>query len=159
MEEMARIEPGDFQEDIVHGCDLKGAPWSWSLEAEQGSCSDVQGRGTQTGLGLLGGRCHASEAVSTNGSGSLEVPLSLCCSGVLTGTGSRRQAPSPLCFPIPVSHWQNLREIVWQWNKQCCYLWKTLYICCFVFVEISPQGKFLERLYVALLDIAIFFSI
>ena len=41
MEEMARIEPGDFQEDIVHGCDLKGAPWSWSLEAEQGSCSDV----------------------------------------------------------------------------------------------------------------------
>lgn len=108
-------------------------------------------------LGLLGGRCQAFEAVSTNGSGSLEVQL-LCCSGVLTGTGSRRQAPSPFCLPISVSHWRNLREIVWQWNKQCCYLWKTLYICCFVFVETSPQGKFLERLYVALLDIAIFVS-
>lgn len=31
--------------------------------------------------------------------------------------------------------------------------WKTLCIRCFVLAEISPQGKFLVGLYVALLDI------
>lgn len=111
-------------------------------------------------LGLLEGRCQGFEAVSSNRSGTLEVQLFLCCSEVLTATGSGRQAPSPFsCLPISVSYGQNLKEIVGQRNKQCCYLWKTLYICCFVFVEISPQGKFLEGLYVALLEIAIFFSI
>lgn len=111
-------------------------------------------------LGLLGGRCQGFEAVSINRSGTLEVQLFLCCSEVLTATGSGRQAPSPFsCLPISVSYGQNLKEIVGQRNKQCCYLWKTLSICCFVFVEISPQGRFLEGLYVALLEIAVFFSI
>ena len=51
MEEIAWIEPGDLQEGLpqaipspperVHSCDLKGAPWSWSLDAERCSCSDV----------------------------------------------------------------------------------------------------------------------
>ena len=65
MEERAWIEPGDLQEGLpqafpsppeerVHGCDLKGAPWSWSLDAEHCSCSDVEGDSTKTGVGASG---------------------------------------------------------------------------------------------------------